>query len=375
MIVLTELEGKRTHQENGYHARQVLRELEAIRQTGSLSEGVQFDEGGSIAISSDETEFTVADDIILECAVRNNATLWTNDLPLRIKADLQGVESMANDNSTDSNWTGVSELYVAIEEIEALYEDGFVNIKVEDHVNTCYVIRSGNSSALGRLKADGNIHLIRDKSMFGLSGSNAEQRMSIDLLADPDVSIVSLSGKAGTGKTIVALAAGLEQVLERRIFSKVTVFRNLYSVGGQDLGFLPGDADEKMDPWAAAIWDALESFCTDNLIEEIIARELIEVIPLTHIRGRTLANRFIIIEEAQNLDRMTLLTALSRTGVNSKVVLTHDINQRDNRYVGKHDGIQAVNNRLAGSSLYGNVTLTKCERSAVAALVSDLVEG
>jgi PhoH-like ATPase len=194
------------------------------------------------------------------------------------------------------------------------------------------------------------------------------------MLTDPNVGIVSMGGPAGTGKSILAIAAGLEQVIEKKLYRKVSVFRPLYAVGGQELGYLPGTAEEKMAPWAAAVFDALEVFCGQNVIDHIIEENLLEVLPLTHIRGRTLTDTFVIVDEAQNLEKMVLLTALTRLGKNSKVALTHDVAQRDNLRVGRHDGISSVVGALTGEPLFGHISLTRSERSDVAELVSRLLE-
>ena len=153
------------------------------------------------------------------------------------------------------------------------------------------------------------------------------------------------------------------------------VFRPIYAVGGQELGYLPGSADEKMSPWGLAVTDALESIVGPEVIDEVIARNLLEVLPLTHIRGRSLTDSFVIIDEAQNLERSVLLTALSRLGVGSRVVLTHDIAQRDNLRVGRHDGVVSVIDTLKGHPLFAHITLTRSERSPVAALVTELLDG
>ena len=238
-------------------------------------------------------------------------------------------------------------------------------------VNAGLVLRSSQGSALARRCADGRAHLVDgDRHLFDVRGRSAEQRIALDLLSDDSVGIVSLGGPAGTGKSVLALAAGLEAVLERRSQRKVIVFRPLYAVGGQDLGYLPGDADEKMNPWAAAVNDALESIAGPEVIEEVIERRLLEVLPLTHIRGRTLTDTFVIVDEAQNLEKMVLLTALTRLGEGSRVVLTHDVAQRDNLHVGRYDGIASVVSTLRGNELFGHVTLSRSERSPVAALVT-----
>jgi PhoH-like ATPase len=186
---------------------------------------------------------------------------------------------------------------------------------------------------------------------------------------------VSLGGNAGTGKSVLALAAGLDAVLEQRTHKRVTVFRPLFAVGGQELGYLPGTEAEKMAPWAAAVFDALEAVVGPNVIAEVQARNLLEVLPLTHIRGRSLTDSFVIVDEAQNLERGVLLTALSRLGRGSRVVLTHDVAQRDNLLVGRHDGVVSVIETLKGHPLFAHVTLTRSERSAIAALVTDLLDG
>jgi PhoH-like ATPase len=170
------------------------------------------------------------------------------------------------------------------------------------------------------------------------------------------------------------LAAGLDAVLEQQSHKRILVFRPLFAVGGQELGYLPGDRDEKMSPWGAAVFDALDAIAGPAVVEEVLHRELLEVLPLTHIRGRSLTDTFVIIDEAQNLERQVLLTALSRIGEGSRVVLTHDVAQRDNLRVGRHDGIASVTDALRGHPLFGHVTLSRSERSPIAALVTSLLD-
>ena len=212
-----------------------------------------------------------------------------------------------------------------------------------------------------------------DREAFGLHGRSAEQRIALELLMDPSVGIVSLGGNAGTGKSALALCAGLEMVMERREHRKVVVFRPLYAVGGQELGYLPGSEGDKMAPWAQAVFDTLGAITTPEVVEEIIARDMVEVLPLTHIRGRSLHDSFVIVDEAQSLERNVLLTVLSRIGRDSRVVLTHDVAQRDNLRVGRFDGVVAVVEKLKGHPLFAHITLTRSERSAIAALVTDVL--
>jgi len=243
-------------------------------------------------------------------------------------------------------------------------------------VNTGLVIHSDRGSALGRVTGRGELRLVRgDRDLFGLHGRSAEQRLAIDLLLDPEIGILSLGGRAGTGKSALALCAGLEAVLERQQHRKIMVFRPLYAVGGQELGYLPGDAQEKMGPWGQAVFDTLGALVSENVLEEVVERGILEVLPLTHIRGRSLHDAFVIVDEAQSLERNVLLTVLSRIGQNSRVVLTHDVAQRDNLRVGRFDGVASVIETLKGHPLFAHMTLTRSERSAIAALVTEMLEG
>ena len=221
---------------------------------------------------------------------------------------------------------------------------------------------------------DSVIKRVPDQTVFGIKGRNAEQRIALDMLADDSIEIISLGGPAGTGKSVMALAAGLEAVLEAKTHNKIMIFRPLYAVGGQDLGFLPGTEAEKMRPWTDAVKDALEAITNEEAREEILRQDIIEVLPLTYIRGRTLSDAFVIIDEAQNLERNVLLTALSRLGNGSRVVMTHDVAQRDNMRVGRRDGVSSVIASLKGHEMFAHIALTKSERSPIAALVSEVLD-
>ena len=274
----------------------------------------------------------------------------------------------------------MAELDVTVEEMDALYDARPGRARGRPRELPCH---TGAGAALARAAAawagsapTSQVRLVRgDRDAFGLHGRSAEQRIALDLLLDPDVGIVSLGGRAGTGKCALALCAGLEAVMERRQHRKVVVFRPLYAVGGQELGYLPGSEAEKMGPWAQAVFDTLGALVSSEVVEEVIDRGMLEVLPLTHIRGRSLHDAFVIVDEAQSLERNVLLTVLSRIGQNSRVVLTHDVAQRDNLRVGRHDGVAAVIEALKGHPLFAHVTLTRSERSPIAALVTDLLEG
>jgi PhoH-like ATPase len=282
-----------------------------------------------------------------------------------------------------TGWTGMKEITVSAATVDTLYDGTCIELAEEpDFVDvadtpchTGLVLHSVKGSALARVTANKQVRLVRgDREVFGLRGRSAEQRVALDLLLDPEVGIVSLGGRAGTGKSALALCAGLEAVLERRAHKRVVVFRPLYAVGGQELGYLPGSENEKMAPWAQAVFDTLGALIAPDVMDEVMGRGMLEVLPLTHIRGRSLHDSFVIVDEAQSLERNVLLTVLSRIGTGSRVVLTHDVAQRDNLRVGRHDGIAAVIEALRGHPLFAHVTLTRSERSPIAALVTEMLE-
>ncbi|HET8599411.1 MAG TPA: PhoH family protein [Segeticoccus sp.] len=396
VVVVTELEAKRHHPELGYFARQALRRLDDLRiKAGRLDAPVPIgDDGGTLRVELNHTDpgslpsgFRLGDNDSRILAVARNladegrrVTVVSKDLPMRIKASAVGLgaEEYRAELAVDSGWTGMSELAVSDEQLDRLYAEGRLEHPdaAELPVHTGIVLLAGNASGLGRVAPDKSVRLVRgDRDAFGLHGRSAEQRIALDLLLDPDVGIVSLGGRAGTGKSALALCAGLEAVMERRQHRRVIVFRPLYPVGGQELGYLPGSENDKMGPWAQAVFDTLGALVSREVVEEVLDRELLEVLPLTHIRGRSLHDAFVVVDEAQSLERGVLLTVLSRIGQNSRVVLTHDVAQRDNLRVGRHDGVNAVIEKLKGHPLFAHVTLHRSERSPVAALVTDLLEG
>ena len=218
----------------------------------------------------------------------------------------------------------MADLDVTSSDIDGLFREGVIDLDAARELpcHTGLRLTGSGSAALGRVTADKRVRLVRgDREAFGLHGRSAEQRVALDLLLDPEIGIVSLGGRAGTGKSALALCAGLEAVMERQQHRKVVVFRPLYAVGGQELGYLPGSESEKMAPWAQAVFDTLGALVSQNVLEEVIARGMLEVLPLTHIRGRSLHDTFVIVDEAQSLERGVLLTVLSRLGTASRVVL------------------------------------------------------
>jgi PhoH-like ATPase len=399
VIVITELEGKRHHSELGYFARAALRELDELRVLhGRLDQPVPIgDSGGTLHV-----ELNHADHGLLPAGFRPTSgqpdndtrilavawnlaqeghavTLVSKDVPLRVKASAVGLaaEEYRAELVPSSGWTGLAEIDVTGADLDRLYADDVTDVAAAQELpcHTGLVLMSERGSGLGRVTADKRVRLVRgDRDAFGLRGRSAEQRIALELLLDPEIGIVSLGGRAGTGKSALALCAGLEAVLERRAHRKVVVFRPLYAVGGQELGYLPGNESEKMGPWAQAVYDTLGSLTSPAVLDEVADRGLLEVLPLTHIRGRSLHDAFVIVDEAQSLERNVLLTVLSRIGSGSRVVLTHDVAQRDNLRVGRHDGVVAVVEKLKGHPLFAHITLSRSERSPIAALVTEMLE-
>ncbi len=406
IVVITELESKRHHPELGYFAREALRRLDDLRVAhGSLDTDVPVNEdGGTLRVELNHSDpavlpvgfrlgdndtriLTVARNLQEEAsadaeegAPAHDVVLVSKDLPMRIKASSIGLEAdeYRAELAIEHGWTGTAELEVPAHEVAGLFETGTGDVEAARGLpcHTGLVLVSERGKALGRVLPDKSVKVVKgDRDVFGLHGRSAEQRIALDLLTDPEVGIVSLGGRAGTGKSALALCAGLEAVLERRQHRKVMVFRPVYPVGGQELGYLPGTENDKMSPWSQAVHDTLSAVTSQDVIDEVVDRGMLEVLPLTHIRGRSLHDAFVIVDEAQSLERGVLLTVLSRLGENSRVVLTHDIAQRDNLRVGRYDGVVAVIEKLKGHPLFAHITLSRSERSPIAALVTEMLEG
>ncbi|WAL40368.1 PhoH family protein [Brevibacterium sp. BRM-1] len=395
LTVVAELEAKRDHPELGFTARRALGLLDELRaDAGRLDAPVPVGEaGGTLRVELNHVDpqglpvafdRAAADTRILAVA-RNLAaegravTVVTKDVPMRIKAAALGLRAQEYraELAADAGFTGLAEASLSAERMAQLYAEGRIDAPefAAEPVHTGLVLTSPRGSGLARVAPGGRLRLVRgDRELFGMRARSAEQRIALDLLADPSIGIVSLGGRAGTGKSALALMAGLQAVLEDRSHEKIMVFRPLYAVGGQDLGYLPGSEGEKMNPWAEAVFDTLGALVSRSVIDEVVHRGQLEVLPLTHIRGRSLHDAFVIVDEAQSLERTVLLTVLSRIGQGSRVVLTHDVAQRDNLRVGRHDGIAAVIERLKGHPLFAHITLARSERSEIAALVTEVLE-
>lgn len=395
LVVVRELETKRNDPDLGLAARSVLRALEALLSQGDLREGVSLGEGyGTIRIetnhihdvpdalktypSNDTKIVTVA--LNLSNELDEEVFLVTKDVPLKVTASIVGVKTLdfvpqniSGDYIDNTEWR-----WVTAEQINEVHDTGTIRLDFDIPRNVGVILRNEENPKHTALVVSGKqyeFNLINQYEISGLESRSAEQALAINYLMDESVKIVSLGGRAGTGKTTLALAAGVEQLnINNGTYKKIIVFRSMHAVGGEELGFLPGTEAEKMDPWTAAIYDSLNSFLTPQQIGTLKAKQAIEVLPLTHIRGRTFNNAFIILDESQNLERATILTALSRLGKNSKAVMSWDVSQRDNFRVGRHDGVYEVTSRLLGEKLFAHTSLKKSERSDVAELVSRVLD-
>ena len=403
IVVVKELEHKRNDPNLGFNARSALRFLETLRGDGEtdLRELTPIPNTTSMLrielnhVASSRLPDVLRQDVghdarILSVAAALAETrpviLVSKDLPMRLLAStIDGVkaEDYMGDMVPYTGYTGLVEASITSEGLDSLYANKSLPVDavglpegVEPVANMGVMLKSGtsSSSALTVLEGD-KIRLIPNElEAFGVHGRSAQQRIAIQHLLNNDVGIVSLGGPGGTGKSMLALAAGLELVLEQRSHKKIVVFRPLFPVGGQELGFLPGTEGEKMHPWAAAVYDALDAFCSKNVIEEVMSRNLIEVLPLTHIRGRTFTDTIMILDEAQNLERNVILTALSRAGHNTRIFLNSDVAQRDNLRVGRYDGIASVVEKLKGEKLFAHIQLARSERSPIAELVTRILD-
>ncbi|MCJ7725832.1 MAG: PhoH family protein [Acidimicrobiia bacterium] len=310
--------------------------------------------------------------------------LVTRDAALRIKGAQLGVaveDYRADTVAVDESYSGVTEVDVTDEVIDRVYAEGKVRLEATGLLlNQFVVMRAGEShSALGQVVDAGPrpvvVRVSGGRRVFGIESKNVRQTFGLELLLDPDIAAASLMGPPGTGKTFLALAAGLEQVLEGGLYRKVSVYRPLYAVGRQEVGYLPGDLDEKLAPWMAAVHDNLLALFSDSgaarsALDELVERDQLEMAAITYLRGRSITGEYVIIDEAQNLELPTLRVILTRMGPGSKVVFCGDFSQVDNPYVSPFGGAAALIEKLKGHSLFGHVTLERTVRSPLAELAT-----
>lgn len=400
LVVVRELENKRNHKELGLTARAVLRLLDDLSEEGDLSQGVLHKDGAIVSVHlndvfcselPDTLKDVNSNDIkILSVAKNLDAVLITNDIPLRVQAAVVGVDTerfVDRDYEHTPDISPCTEIWMNTEDINDLYKDGF--IVVEDSggdfpVNTNLIIKDMNDpnhSALAVSSTGWKFKLV-DSYEVKVGPSkvvkprNAMQKFYLEHLLNPEIKVVFSGGVPGGGKTLLAMAAG-EALVEDKHYDKMMVFKSTHELSsGRGLGYLPGTEEEKFSGFAASIFDATSVYSKKTDTDRRIENGKLEILPLTHLRGRTLNNAFILVTEAQNLELTTLLTILTRVGRNSKLVFDYDINQRDNLSIGKHQGIYEVIKKFTGNKLAASVVMTSSERSDLAAvaykLLSDL---
>jgi PhoH-like ATPase len=408
IFVLEEVDQfKKEASERGRNAREVARMLDALREKGGrLSDGVPLpDSGGRLRVASAARsvpttlrEAQIADHLILMVALdvrdfaKDEATIFvTKDVNLRIRADALGLTSMdyeAERIDIDELYSGMTEMPVAGPDVDTFYAQGALPLPENGLKANQYVLLrdrdNPSHSAIGRFDGTAKklvpLRKLRD-GVWGIRPRNKEQHCALDLLLCDDIKLVTLIGKAGTGKTMLALAAGLQKVVEEQLYSKMLVSRPIVPLG-RDVGYLPGDIEEKLNPWMQPIYDNVEYLMglskqergKGRSYQELIDMGYIEIEPLTYIRGRSIPNQFIIVDEAQNLTPHEVKTIITRVGEQTKVVLTGDPYQIDNPYVdATSNGLTTVVEKFKGEPVAGHVTLSKGERSALAELASNVL--
>ncbi len=406
LVVVEELDGHKARMDEiGRNARTALRLIEELRQRSQdgLREPVALAGSGTLRVEGNHVDTqlpayldaTKSDHRIVAVALAVRGVLVTKDTALRIKGSQLGVEVedyRADTVEVDHHYTGVAELSIDAGMLSALHRDGKVTVEAEACRNQCVVLRAGRSaSGLGRVVDVGRVGVTIDRvagspHAFGVSPRDARQTFALDLLTDPQVPCVSLMGMAGTGKTFLALAAGLEQVLEAKAYRRLSVYRPLVAVGRQDIGYLPGDLDDKLQPWMAAVhdnlyalfrrddsaggWGPVDQRQIQSAVDGLLDRGQLEMAAITYLRGRSITDEFVIVDEAQNLELPTLKVILTRMAAGSKLVLCGDLSQVDNPYISPFGGMAALIEKLKGSPLFAHVMLHKGVRSQLAELAA-----
>ncbi|MGH8912013.1 MAG: PhoH family protein [Acidimicrobiia bacterium] len=401
LVVVEELDRKKTRMDEvGSNARAAIRLLESLgaSRPGGLRDAVGLPTGGVLrieinGITSDRLpkvlDPTTPDHRILAtCFNLDSPVLVTKDASLRIKGAQLGVEVQdyrADTVQVDQLHSGIVEHQTDAETIDRLFDEGKITLDVDALVNEFLVLRAGRSrSGLARV-VDAGSEVVLERvpthvRAFGVEPKNLPQTVALHQLLDPDIMAVSMMGNAGSGKTFLALAAALEQVLEQRRYRRVSVYRPLVAVGRQEVGFLPGDLSEKLAPWMAAVNDNLYALFSEGgadgakaAVEELLARGELELAAVTYLRGRSITDEFVIIDEAQNLELPTLKVILTRMGRNSKVVFCGDLTQVDNPYISPYGGMAALIEKFKGSHLFGHITLDRTIRSPLAELAATIL--
>lgn len=400
LACLEELDRFKSKPDNlGRNSRAVARSLDQLREQGSLLDGVPTENGGTIQIKTCDRETLakipvdlssdIIDNAILAVAIANDAILVTQDVNLRIKANALGVN--AQDYRTgkvvvNDLYTGHSEVFVSGEQIAQVYSTG-IELEGDFNENECitlYCSSNPNQSALGIYKSGfvKAIEKLPDAGISRIRPQNREQSFAMELLLDDTIPLVSITGLAGSGKTLLAIAAALSKVTDQT-YSRVLVARPVTPLGNQDLGFLPGNIEEKMNPWLSPIYDSLDVIFNSKDVRKnngqrgyqgLIDQGLLKVEPLSYIRGRSIPQQFLVVDEAQNLTPLEMKTILTRAAEGTKICLLGDTSQIDSPYLDAgSNGLSLVVDRFKDSALSGHITLQKGERSPLSEAASQLL--
>jgi PhoH-like ATPase len=406
IYVIEEIDGfKKELSELGRNARTVGRLLDELRAGGRIAEGVPLPNGGTLRVGftakqlpPEVTNSHKQDNRILALAidVRDSnpgqpTILVTKDINLRIRADALGLHV----EDYDPGEVDISELYSGVTELEvdgakiaSFYQNGYLAVETSRFYPNQYALlkdAGGTSTALGRINsALGRVEAIRkfkQEGVWGIRPRNKEQHFALDVLLDDSVKLVTLVGKAGTGKTLLALAAGLHKVMEEKIYQRLLVARPIFPMG-RDIGYLPGTMEEKLSPWMQPIFDNVDFLLGLTRADrqngrghhELVDLGVLQIEPLTYIRGRSIPNQWIVIDEAQNLTPHEVKTIITRVGEGTKIVFTGDPYQIDHPYIDSaNNGLTYVVNKFKEQKIAGHLTLQKGERSELAELAANLL--
>lgn len=395
---------KRDLGENGRNARQFSRFIDTLREKGALAEGVSLTHSDTtIFVNPDyslgglpaEFDLSKADNRILATALmlqkqhpKSSVELITKDINLRIKADVLGIRARdyePEEGVSDDLYEGYREIEISVDQMEQFYRQRRLELPDVKLLANQYVImrsrENPNQSALGRYKQKEKKIVpleFNPAGIWGIHARNVEQSFALDALLDDEVLLVSLVGKAGTGKTLLAIAAGLQKTLDEGVFQRLLVSRPIFPMG-RDIGYLPGDIEQKLNPWMQPIFDNVEFLMGSDKkaagrAQELINQGMLNIEPLTYIRGRSIPKQYLIVDEAQNLTPHEIKTIITRAGQGTKIVLTGDIYQIDNPYVDSlNSGLTYAVEKFKGYPIAAHVTLTKGERSELAELAANIL--
>lgn len=399
-MVLKELESKRVDVELGYYAREVLKEIASLKDLpgNDIKTGVSLGEGfGELRVEMNHVSTSglpknmqenVNNDIRILAVAHGlqadgeEVVFVTRDVPLQILADIAGVKSIgllaSSRTDVDQYINSVPEFTVTDEDVALAYANGSIDLAdIDVPVNTGVLLKSPTNQVLVIAKAAWNFKVVSQAKIGTISSKSKEQRLAMDYLMDNSVGVVSLGGRAGSGKSMLSLAAAIALVEDKSTpYKKVVIFRPINAVGGseQELGFLPGTMEEKLAPIMVPVFDTISTFKDPIDTKRIKESGILEFRSIAHSRGSTLSNCIILVDEAQNLAKSTLGTLLTRAGTSSRVFIQWDVNQIDAKYTGKFDGIFRVVRYLIGKKLFAHVSLVKSERSAISEMASGILE-